>query len=51
MNNTEMKINQAYEMAGLARIDRDYKDELRWLKEAKRLERELLPPPPAQEGD
>lgn len=29
------KIDQAYEMAGLARADRDYKDEQHWLNEVK----------------
>lgn len=41
MTNIQRKINQAYEMSGLARQDRDYNDETRWLTEAKRLE-ELL---------
>lgn len=31
------KIDQAYEMAGLARQDGDKKDEKRWLDEVKRL--------------
>lgn len=35
---TQRKIDQAYEMASLARQDGDRADELRWLDEAKRLQ-------------
>lgn len=35
-----IKIDQAYEMAGLARQDGDMKDSERWIKEAKRFEQE-----------
>lgn len=31
------KMDQAYELAALARQDRDFADEKRWLMEAKRL--------------
>lgn len=34
----QRKIDQAYELAGCARHDRDTVDEKRWLDEAKRLE-------------
>lgn len=37
MTDLSRKIDQAYEMAGLARMDGDKKDEARWLKEVKRL--------------
>ena len=37
------KIDQAYEMAGLARQDGDKKDEKRWLDEVKRLRGEEVP--------
>lgn len=34
------KIDQAYELAGLARQDGDKADEQRWLKEVERIRRE-----------
>jgi hypothetical protein len=35
------KIDQAYEMAGLARMDGDKADERRWMAEVERLKLEL----------
>lgn len=40
MTDKSRKIDQAYEMAGLARQDGDKADEQRWLKEVKRLSEE-----------
>lgn len=40
MTRKSMKIDRAYEMAGLARQDGDKVDEKRWLDEVKRLQME-----------
>jgi hypothetical protein len=37
LTDIQRKIDQAYEMAGLARQDRDGPDERRWLAEVERL--------------
>lgn len=40
MTEKSRKIDQAYEMAGLARMDGDKVDEKRWLDEVKRIQEE-----------
>lgn len=40
MTRKSMKIDRAYEMAGLARQDGDKVDEKRWLDEVERIRRE-----------
>lgn len=40
MTDKSRKIDQAYEMAGLARLDGDKADEKRWLDEVERLRRD-----------
>lgn len=40
MTDKSRKIDQAYEMAGLARMDGDIADERRWLDEVKRIAEE-----------
>lgn len=40
MTEKSRKIDQAYEMAGLARMDGDKADEKRWLVEVERISRE-----------
>lgn len=35
------KLNQAWELAGCARMDHDKTDELRWLNEAEKYQTEL----------
>ena len=40
MTDNSRRIDQAYEMAGLARQDGDTKDEQHWLKEVKRISEE-----------